>query len=89
LGRHPVRVEPRPVPRDRDRSKRRNAPASRPDVARCVAPGDWVGLARTLADELSTDAAPDERLRERAARFSMTAAAERLATAYDELLAGA
>lgn len=59
------------------------------ELARYVTPGDWVGLARTLADELLDGAASAAALRERARRFSVEAAGERLASAYDDLLAGA
>jgi len=58
-----------------------------PDVAQ-VAPGDWVGLARALADgplarPPATRAEYDD---ERVQRFGTAAAAARLAAAYDELL---
>jgi glycosyltransferase involved in cell wall biosynthesis len=54
-----------------------------------VAPGDWIGLARALADgplaaPPGTRADYDE---ERVARFGTRAAAERLGAAYDEVLA--
>jgi glycosyltransferase involved in cell wall biosynthesis len=57
------------------------------DVADYVVPGDWVGLAETLARGPLGGAPPRTGLRERAARFSTAAAAARLAQAYDELLA--
>lgn len=58
------------------------------DVADYVTPGDWVGLAETLArGPLSGATTSPRQLRERAGAFSATAAAQRLAAAYDELLA--
>jgi glycosyltransferase involved in cell wall biosynthesis len=59
------------------------------DVARYVTPGDWIGLAHTLADGPFADAAQVAALRERAATFSVEAAGRRLSDAYDELLADA
>jgi glycosyltransferase involved in cell wall biosynthesis len=59
------------------------------DSAEFVAPGDWMGLARTLADGvLSRPPAtrvqhPSERVR----LYSTEAMAERLAAAYDRVLA--
>lgn len=50
-----------------------------------VAPGDWLGLARALAPVLDRGRTQYEP--ERIARFGVAAAAERLAAAYDELLA--
>ncbi len=60
-----------------------------PELAR-VTPGDWIGLARALADgplaqPPGTRAEYDD---ERVQRFSAGAAATRLAEAYDELLSG-
>jgi glycosyltransferase involved in cell wall biosynthesis len=53
-----------------------------------VGPGDWIGLARALAEgplaARSTGSAPADAAR--LERFSTTAAAERLATAYASLL---
>jgi glycosyltransferase involved in cell wall biosynthesis len=57
------------------------------DAADYFAPGDWIGLAETLARGPLSRAAPKSGLRERAATFSAAAAARRLADAYDELLA--
>jgi glycosyltransferase involved in cell wall biosynthesis len=56
--------------------------------ARYVAPGDWLGLAVALADVLAAQGAGErvEYEPERLERFSVTAAAERLAAVYDELL---
>jgi len=48
------------------------------------APGDWLGLADTLAEAIAAPPAPD---RAGAADHSARAAAARLAAAYDELLA--
>jgi glycosyltransferase involved in cell wall biosynthesis len=56
------------------------------DMADYFAPGDWIGLAQTLARGPLGGAPPRPGLRERAATFSSSAAAERLAAAYDELL---
>lgn len=58
------------------------------DVADYVTPGDWIGLAQALARGPLSGAPPRAGMRERAASFSVAAAAERLAAAYDELLAG-
>jgi glycosyltransferase involved in cell wall biosynthesis len=58
-----------------------------PGVAH-VAPGDWIGLARALADG-PLAAAPGTRAEhdeERVRRYGAPAAAERLVAAYDELL---
>ncbi len=54
-----------------------------PPRARLFAPGDWVGLARLLGEALS--AVP--RGRDADTAFSTAAAAERIAAAYEELLA--
>lgn len=54
-----------------------------------VAPGDWVGLATTLAEGVLADGASEpHRVRdeERVRSFSVEAAAERLAGAYDRVL---
>jgi glycosyltransferase involved in cell wall biosynthesis len=59
------------------------------DVARYVTPGDWLGLAHTLAGGPLDGAVPTAALRERAATFSVEAAGRRLSDAYDELLADA
>jgi len=59
------------------------------EAADYVAPGDWVGLAEALARGPLSGAPPHPGLRERAAAFSVEAAAARLTAAYDELLAGA
>ena len=58
-----------------------------PDAA-SFAPGDWLGLARALASgPLSRPAGRrDATSPERAQRYSLPAAAERLRSAYDELL---
>jgi glycosyltransferase involved in cell wall biosynthesis len=55
------------------------------DSARYFSPGDWVTLAETLQEVLSTDIRPDT---QGAARYSVGAAATRLAAAYAEVLAG-
>ena len=56
-------------------------------AARYVTPGDWLGLARTLAE--TPAAAPGDAagadVRARLERFSAAAAAQRLAAAYGEL----
>lgn len=52
------------------------------DGAVLVRPGDWLGIARALA---APPPAPDP---ERVARFSATAAADRLAAAYERVLGG-
>jgi glycosyltransferase involved in cell wall biosynthesis len=55
-----------------------------------VAPGDWLGLARALLDG-PLAGPPGERSRpdpEWVARYGVHAAAERLASAYDEVLSG-
>lgn len=59
------------------------------DSAEYFAPGDWIGLARLLADgPLSRPpGARVEHPRERVERYSTAAAAERLAGAYERLLA--
>lgn len=57
------------------------------DVADYVAPGDWIGLARTLAAGPLGGGPARSGLRERAEAFSARAAAERLTAVYDELLA--
>ncbi len=59
------------------------------DVADYVVPGDWIGLASTLASGPLGGGPPRPGMRERAAQFSTAAAGERLAQAYDELLAAA
>lgn len=56
------------------------------EVADYFSPGDWIGLAETLARGPLGGAPPKPGLRERAAAFSAAAAARRLADAYDELL---
>jgi glycosyltransferase involved in cell wall biosynthesis len=55
-----------------------------------VAPGDWVGLARTLAEGplASPPGTRADYAEERVNRFGTQAAAERLAQAYDGVLAG-
>jgi glycosyltransferase involved in cell wall biosynthesis len=58
------------------------------DVADYVAPGDWIGLAQTLARGPLGGGPLRPGLRERAAHFSAAAAAQRLADAYDELVGG-
>ncbi len=61
------------------------------DAGTLFAPGDWLGLAKALADG-PLAAPPGARVEpdgERLARWSLAAAAERLATAYDGVLAGA
>ncbi len=58
------------------------------ELADYFAPGDWLGLARALASGPLDGAPPSAALRERASRFSVEAAAGRLADAYDELLDG-
>jgi glycosyltransferase involved in cell wall biosynthesis len=58
------------------------------ELADYFAPGDYLGLARTLASGLLDRAPPSAALRERAAGFSVEAAGRRLVAAYDELLAG-
>jgi glycosyltransferase involved in cell wall biosynthesis len=55
---------------------------------RFVAPGDWLSLAHTLNEILDAADEPQRAARERSAFYSTPAAAERLAAAYDELLAG-
>jgi glycosyltransferase involved in cell wall biosynthesis len=51
------------------------------------APGDWVGLAGALRDTLARPRPGTPVDPERVQRFSVRAAADRLAAAYDELLA--
>jgi glycosyltransferase involved in cell wall biosynthesis len=61
------------------------------DAGTLFGPGDWLGLAKALADG-PLSAPPGARVEpdgERLARWSLAAAAERLATAYDGVLAGA
>jgi glycosyltransferase involved in cell wall biosynthesis len=53
------------------------------DSAEYFAPGDWLGLARVLEDVLSKPPARVEHPR----RYSASAAAERLTSAYDRLIA--
>jgi glycosyltransferase involved in cell wall biosynthesis len=53
-------------------------------AGRQFAPGDWLGLADTLAEAIAAPQAPD---RAAAADHSARAAAARLAAAYEELLA--
>jgi glycosyltransferase involved in cell wall biosynthesis len=58
------------------------------DSAEYVAPGDWIGLAETLARGVLTRP-PGQRVAhapDRVARFSIEAAAERLAAIYDEVM---
>jgi glycosyltransferase involved in cell wall biosynthesis len=57
-------------------------------TAAYVAPGDWVGLADVLAERLREPAPHVVRDAERVRRLSTAAAAERLAGAYERLLAG-
>ena len=60
------------------------------DSAEYFGPGDWMTLARRLA-EGPLSRPPAERVehpRERLERYSTVAAAERLAAAYDRLLDG-
>ncbi len=52
--------------------------------AALVAPGDWMGIARALAERLGRPAAHDA---ERLARYAVDAAAERYAAAYERVLA--
>ena len=53
-----------------------------------VAPGDWVGPRRRLAERLARAAPHVVRDAERVRRLSTAAAADRLAGAYERLLAG-
>jgi glycosyltransferase involved in cell wall biosynthesis len=52
------------------------------ESAEYFAPGDWVGLARVLADVVSR---PPTRV-EHPQRYSASGAAERLAAAYDRVI---
>jgi glycosyltransferase involved in cell wall biosynthesis len=55
--------------------------------ARMFAPGDWLEIARGIAETLSQSSAPRAvRDPERVARYSSAAASERIAAAYDRLL---
>jgi glycosyltransferase involved in cell wall biosynthesis len=56
-------------------------------TARFAAPGDWVGLAGALRETLAAGRPTEVADPERVARFSVAAAAQRLAAAYDEMLA--
>ena len=59
------------------------------DSATYFAPGDWIGLARTLAAGplARSPGARVEHRAERVERYSTAAAAERLAAAYERALA--
>lgn len=59
-------------------------------AARYFSPGDWVGLATVMREALASPPAADAQraAREAAERYSTSAAAERVAAAYEEALGG-